>query len=142
MAKEVETKQVETKKRVERTPIAAQSVLNSGDRAGYYRRYVNDYPGRLEMFLRAGYTFVRNEGSENTGMVQDPSVLDSSCVRKVVNKTLQEGMGRMAYLMEIPLEWWQEDQQLKDNRTVELENEIDPTQSTKAYTYGNVFKSG
>jgi len=142
MTKEVEVKKTETKKRVERTPIAAQSVLNSESRPGFHRRYVNDYAGRIDMFLKAGYTFVRNEGNESTGQVQDPSVLDNSCIRKVVNKTLQEGMGRMAYLMEIPLEWWQEDQQLKDNKTIELENEIDPTQSTKAYTYGGVFKNG
>lgn len=142
MSKEPKTELKETKKRVERTPIAAQSVLNSESRPGFHRRYVNDYAGRIDMFLKAGYTFVKNEGNEGTGQVQDPSVLDSSCIRKVVNKTLQEGMGRLAYLMEIPLEWWEEDQQLKDNKVSELENEIDPTQSTKAYTYGSVFKSG
>jgi hypothetical protein len=140
MTKAVEQK--ETKKRVERTPIAAQSVLNSEARAGYHRRYVNDYAGRIDMFLKAGYAFVKHDTDESTGQVQDPSVMDSSCIRKVVNKTLQEGMGRYAYLMEIPQEWWEEDQQLKDSKTIELENEIDPTQSTKAYTYGGVFKNG
>jgi len=130
------------KKRVERTPIAAQAVLNSESRDGFYRRWVNDYPGRIDKFLKAGYSFVKNEDNNNTDQVQDPTVMDSSCVRRVVNKGLNDGMGRTAYLMEIPKEWWEEDQALKEVKISELEDEIDPTKSTKHYTYGGVFRNG
>lgn len=126
-----------------RTPIAQQSTLKRDDRPGYYRRWVSDYPGRIQKFLDAGYTFVRYEDANTeTGKAQDPSVMDDSCTRKVVNTHLPEGGGRFGYLMEIPQEWWEEDQQLKEQKRQQIEDEYDPEKHTKNYAYGGVFKNG
>lgn len=111
------------KQRIERKPIHARSVLEAESRDGYFRRYVVDVPGRIRMFLDGGYGFVKHDNtSSDTGQVQDPSVMDSSCVRRVANKGLSEEDGRYAYLMEIPLEWWQEDQEAKAQKANQIES--------------------
>lgn len=127
------------KREFDRKPIRARSVLEAVARDGYYRRWVNDTVGRIQMFIEAGYTFVKIEDSGiSAGEVQNPTALDASCVRQVANKDLQEGMGRYAYLMEIPLEWWQQDQEAKARANFKIERESLPD---KSYNFGSTLKN-
>lgn len=126
----------EAPKRVERKPIHSRSLLEVHERPGFHRRWVLDVAGRIQMFKEAGYTFVKNEEDTNTDQVQDPSTMDSSCIRRVGNKALPEHEGRYAYLMEIPLEWWEEDQEAKAAKAVQIEEDNDPRNSAKDYNFG------
>ena len=129
------------KQRVERTPIHAQTVLLHAEREGFKQRWVSDYPGRIEKFLLAGYAFVRKEGAKlSTEQIQDPSMMDDSCIRRVVNKSLAEGSGRHGYLMEIPLEWWNDDQDAKMKKLDKSEEDIDPYKLVKGNLYGDGLK--
>ena len=80
---------------VERQPFGAQEqVLAYPPRAEYRRYWFNDIPGRIQRALKAGYAHVRDpETGENIARITDRT----------------EGRGRSSYLMEIPVEWYQQD---------------------------------
>lgn len=79
----------------ERKPFGDQEqTLSYPERPGYRRYWANDRAGRIARFKEAGYDHVRDpESGEPVTRITD--VID--------------GRGRNSYLMEIPLEWYQED---------------------------------
>lgn len=100
------------KNRPQRTPLNRKHVLAAKSRPGFHRCYVNEEPGNVEAYLAAGYTIV--EGEENALKdkgVQDTSQLGSA-VRHTVNRN-PNASSRTAILMEIPQEWFDEDQAAK-----------------------------
>jgi hypothetical protein len=100
-----------------RTPIGTRNKLTAPPREGYVRRFVNDVDGRIQMFEDAGYEAVRAPTQ-----VGDPMAGDSSQLGSVVRKPV--GGGVDAVLMEIPKEWYDEDQLAKEHRLKEKEKAL------------------
>lgn len=74
------------------------------DRPGYHRHWFNDVPGRLEDAEKAGYKFVEDKEGRKVSRPVGPS---------------ETGTALIAYLMEIPEEWYNEDmaaQQVQVNK--------------------------
>lgn len=79
----------------ERIPFGDEELqLAWPAREGYRNYWFNDVPGRIARARRAGYSHVI-----------DPDTGDSACL--ITDKT--DGRGRKSYLMEIPMQWYQED---------------------------------
>jgi len=97
----------EKKKRV---PLGTRNRLSYPERKGYHRRVFNDDHDRIQRALGAGYEFVTESGL--TG--GDPRAGDASQMGAKVSK--QVGFGTTGYLMEIPDEYYNEDQKAKQER--------------------------
>jgi quinol monooxygenase YgiN len=89
--------------REKRQPFAGfTQKLAYPPRAGYYRYWFNDEPGRVLQARDAGYEHVKNPATQEH--------------EKRVVGTRKEGGALWAYLMEIPTEIWEDDQKLKRQR--------------------------
>ena len=95
------------KNRPQRTPVGRRNVLTAEQRKGYVRRWVNDVDGRIQMFEEAGY-----EAVTTPTQVGDEIAGSASQVGSVVRKPV--GGGVTAVLMEIPKEFYSEDQAAKE----------------------------
>jgi hypothetical protein len=82
--------------------------LQAPARPGYRRYWFNDEPGRIQRALAAGYSFVKVNG-RNT--------------RNVVGRS-KTGGAQVAYLMEIPQEWFAKDVAAQQRRVDEIDNAI------------------
>jgi hypothetical protein len=81
-------------------PKAGDLQMAVPQRVGWARRWVNDTPGRLQKFLKKGWDFVKSpETGENWLLV--------------VNKNISSAGGLRGYVMEIPLQFYAEDQEAK-----------------------------
>jgi hypothetical protein len=98
------------KKRPKRVPIGTRNILKYPKRPGYRRRVVNDTEDRIKIFKDAGYEIVQNK-SLPTG---DPRAGDASQMGMPVAKNV--GGGMKGVLMEIPEEWYVEDQKAKQDK--------------------------
>lgn len=96
-----------------RIPLHSQRGEWIMRREGYYRRWVNDQGDRIDKFLRGGYTFVSSEEMPEALRSKEPSER-GDYARKAV------GNGIIAYCMEIPQEWWEEDQKAKQKENDRL----------------------
>ena len=100
----------------QRKKIHRRDKLVSTQRKGYKRRWVNDEPGRIQMFKEAGWNIVEepNELKANDGA---PSAPGKQAVQPV-------GGGQSGYLMEIREEWWHEDQAEKEEHRKQKEQSL------------------
>lgn len=97
--------------RPERIPFgSARQKLAATTRAGYHRRYFNDEARRIDAAKAAGYTFV-----------VDPRTGEPT---KSVVGVAKQGGGLTAYLMEIPIEFFNEDQRAKDVPLQQFDQDI------------------
>jgi len=90
-----------------RIPVGSGNKLEfDGKDPNYMYRVVNDVPGRLQMFLQAGYEF-----DHDTTRVADKGIAEGTELdtRRMVNS----GSGIKSYLMRIPKEFYNEDQARK-----------------------------
>lgn len=82
------------------------------DIPGYHLRWINDEPGRLNLADQSGYSFV---SPEEVGRAPTES---GRCV-ELVGLQRDNSTPMYAYLMKIPMEWYEEDkaarEQLQDN---------------------------
>jgi hypothetical protein len=78
--------------------------LGGGQRPGYRRYWFNDKPGRIARAKEAGYTHVIEEG-------------------KPVRRTVTGG-GLLAYLMEIPIQWFKNDMKAQEEQVNEIDRAI------------------
>lgn len=93
--------------RPQRTPLGRRNVLTASARKGYQRRWVNDTDDRLLRAQEAGYTFVQDPTANTSDQVAgDPAQMGSATSKSV-------GKGVRAYLMEIPEDFYREDQAAK-----------------------------
>lgn len=106
--------------RATRRPIGTGDVLTAAKREGYVRRYVNDQDGRVERFLEAGYQIVIEPDADTSADKAGKPTLLGTNVRKSV------GGGRHAVLMEIKEEFYNEDQEAKQEQVDALENAMEP----------------
>jgi hypothetical protein len=95
------------KNRPKRVKLEERNVMTTDQRPGFIRRWVNDENGRVQKMERIGYEIVR-ESTE----VGDKMTGHASQVGKPVRKPV--GGGKNAVLMEIPMEFYTEDQQAKE----------------------------
>ena len=103
-----------TKNRPKRVPIHEQrDKLATSQKPGFVRRWVNDVVGRLEKFEKAGWVPAdRNDVDVNHGEVAGSNTALGTGVSKDVGRT-RAGDGTQAILMEIPIEYYEEDQAAK-----------------------------
>lgn len=136
MTNEKRTHKKELTNRAKRTPVGTRNVLSAKGRPGFVQRWVNDVDDRLSIFQDAGYTFVlREDANTSDSRAQDPSQMGASVKKSV-------GNGVTAYLMEIPEDFYKEDQILKQQRNDEIEASYDPKGLTKdKYYYGHMIKN-
>lgn len=94
-----------------RKPFGSQTQkLAFPQREGFHRHWFNDTPGRIDSAKEAGYVHVK-----------DP--VTGQNVQRVVGTTAQ-GTALMAFIMEIPKEWWDEDMAVYAKAADEKEESI------------------
>lgn len=113
--KAVVTKNVQRKKRI---PVSGpRDILTISDKdPNYAYRWVKDLPGRVQRFLEGGWEFVNHEAQMGQKTVDSGSRLGSALTR-------QDG-GFTLVAMRIPLEWYNEDQQAKQDAIDALEDSL------------------
>jgi len=130
--KEEKSQRTPRKKRV---PIATRNKLKAQAREGYHRRFFNDVDDRIAEAEAAGYEKVKGDVSTGDQHVGAGSK-KGSCVAKSV------GGGITAYLMEIPQEYYDEDQAAKqakiDKKEMGMVKNINPREAGEDGTYGKV----
>jgi hypothetical protein len=95
--------------RPQRVPLHDSNVLTADQRPGYRRRFVNDVGDRIAKFEQAGWVVVRGDAGAFKDRTGKASQLGEA-VRKPV------GGGMNAVLMEIPEEYYTEDQNAVHNK--------------------------
>ena len=100
-----------------RVPLGIkQANLAASARAGYQRRWVNDTPGRLQQAEQGGYTFVSTDPTAKS--------TDLGAHTSRVVGTKEDGTAMQAFLMEIPMDWYEEDQATKQKPLDDFENAL------------------
>lgn len=119
--------------RLKRKPLQNDDILKYDERPGYYRRIVNDVKDgkRIKWFLDRGYSFVTEKNQE----ISDRGVNADSQMGAAVSRSV--GGGVKAYLMEIPLEIYNEDQEGKLDKISESVRGLDP-KNIENIDYGNM----
>ena len=92
---------------------------------GYHIHILNDTPGRISQALENGYEFVSPEevGGATNSNVTDRNTDLGEKVRFLVGHD-EKGNSLFAYLMKIPQEWYDEDQQAIQERSDKIDNAI------------------
>lgn len=130
-------------KRPERIPVGQRNRLSAPKRPGYVRRWVNNDPGRVQMFQQAGYKVVTDEGYDpaNPGVVRvgDPSVGKPAMMGSGVVEEV--GGGKKAVLMEIRKDWYDEDQAAKHRKIDQMESQIKRRPKKDGF-YGDISVDG
>jgi hypothetical protein len=92
--------------------------LKFPQRPGYIRRVVNDDKDRIKRFEAAGYEVVRGPvENASDGQVGRASQIGDAVTRPV-------GQGMQGVLMEIPKEWYDEDQADKQSEIDAMEDSM------------------
>lgn len=92
-----------------RKPFAERQMrLNAPRRAGFHRHWFNDTPGRVAHMKERGYKIVTERGVPIT----------------VMGSVSAQGTGLLQYLMEIPLQWFEQDQRESQKAADEIEATI------------------
>lgn len=101
--------------RAARVPLGTpRQKLQSDQRKGHVRRWVNDTPGRLAQAKLAGYEHVLERADAD----------GSGQYRSAIVGTNDIGGPLKAYLMEIPREFYEEDQKAKQDAIDEVDKTI------------------
>ncbi|MDH3914495.1 MAG: hypothetical protein OEU09_24735 [Rhodospirillales bacterium] len=106
------------KGRSERIPLGTpQSKLAVPERAEFYRRWINDTPGRIQRAEQAGYSFVAD-------MTQEKDEEGNLTAMSALVGSKEDGSPLYAFLMEIPLELYNEDQKAKQKPLDEFDDAL------------------
>lgn len=127
--------------RPERKPLHRRRILDAKPRPGFVRRWVNEEIGAVEAYEEAGYSLVVEEGADTSDKrAQDASKM-GSVIRRVVNKD-PNASTKTAVLMEIPEEFYREDQAAKAKLLDEQESAWNPEEMKKKdpTAYGSTSK--
>ena len=101
-----------------RVPVGAGNKLKfDGKDPNYAYRVVNDNPGRLQMFLQAGYEFCHSETREADKGAAEAGGIDTRIVADA-------GRGVKGYLMRILKELYDEDQANKIETVKRTEDQL------------------
>lgn len=110
----------------------SEQKLSAPKRAGYHRHWFNDIPGRVDRAKEAGYAHVANK--------------KGSPIKRVVGAS-PFGGPLVAYLMEIPIAWFQEDMAREQKKVDEIDaalrgDDIARKPNDQRYTPKNAIKIG
>jgi len=105
---------VQSRKRV---PLGSRNILTAQKRPGFVRRFVNDKGDRVQQFKEAGWKAV---GADEK--VGDDKAGKASSVGSSANPSV--GNNQRAVLMEIPDNYYKEDQKAKQDKIDQVEKEI------------------
>lgn len=121
---------VVTKEIGKRTPMYKQRSMGIKTRPGYVRRQVVEKPGRVEAMQAAGWGVIcgKDENLKDHRLQSDSQL--GSVVREVVNR--KEGLTPNAVWMEIPEEYYKEDQAAKQQMSDEKSAAWNPKNIAKA----------
>ena len=121
-----------------RVPIHKQKMMSAVKKVGFVPRIVNEEPGRVEAFKKAGWAIVTEKDRNNSDpRIQNGTSIDSA-VRYVVNKD-PGAKSHTAVLMEIPEEHYDADFLDQQNEIEEKERQLDPKNSKQqGADYGNM----
>lgn len=72
---------------------------------GYYTRWINDLPGRVQMALQDGYSFVERGECDIHEDITSMNNDDGNRIRKLVGTNTDNVSPLYAYLMKLPEEW-------------------------------------
>ena len=122
----------ETKKRPKRVPLGTRNVLKYPERPGYRRRVVNDVEDRVQRFKEAGYEIVQRKNLPSG----DPRAGDASQMGMPVSKSV--GNGVKGVLMEIPEDWYLEDQKAKQEKLLAAEAAMKQSKGGVEGGYGDL----
>lgn len=133
-------------------------LLETPQRAGYHRRWFRGEPGRIARAQRAGYSFVKDdEVSLNSrdlgGDAKTSGNTDLGTHVSVVSGTGEDNQVLRMYLMEIPLELYEESRQvvadrnesvaaaLRDGSVADqaMDGDVDTTHRTRKNENVNLF---
>jgi hypothetical protein len=122
-------KKEESRKRI---PLGTRNVLTAPKRTGFVRRFVNDKGDRIQRFKDAGYSIVEEDIQVGDEKIGKPNQLGSS--------VSSQGDGQRKVLMEIPEEFYNEDQKIAQDKITAIEKEINrnSTQSEADGLHGKV----
>lgn len=103
-----------------RIPVGLRPKLAVvGKDPGYEYRFVNDTPGRIDMFKQGGWEVVTNQEVDVGGNRAE----EASAVGSLANVVVDGGTGMRAYVMKIKKEWFREDQAKAAEQIDELERD-------------------
>jgi len=122
MARARREEQREQDGRNRRVPLGTPrtKLTFTGKEPGYVYRVVNDDPGRLQAAVNGGYEFVVDEKSVLGEDVENTREMGAKVTRNVGGLN-QQGQPRKGYLMKIRQDWYDEDQQAKQDAIDEKE---------------------
>jgi len=117
MAEQAKTQSSTGEKPRKRVPLGTRNILTAPKKSGFVRRFVNDKGDRIESFKAAGWNAV-----DDDVQVGDPKAGKASSMGSLVNPSV--GGGMRAVLMEIPEDFYNEDQAAAQAKITRIENEI------------------
>lgn len=94
-----------------KAPKVGSQKMSVPQRVGWVRRWFNDSPGRIHMKQQQGWNFVKNPETGENWML-------------VVNNAMTEAGGLKGYVMEIPLQFYKEDQDAKQKNLDAIDEQI------------------
>lgn len=109
-----------------RVPVHKQSSLSVKPRPGYRTVIINDSPGRIDSFIKAGYEIRQDAGASNlaTKTLQQSST-EGAPFRIRVNER-HDAQTQYAYVMDIPEELAAQDDEDRAAESREHIKQIDP----------------
>lgn len=110
--------------RDERIPLGISRLkLKVPEIAGYRLRWINDEPGRIHAARQGGYDFVLND--EVDGKFGDTDIDNVNAdLGSRVSRSVSKSTGLKAYLMKIPIEYYEADQRAKQKQIDEVDQAI------------------
>ena len=124
--KPVENDGIEPKKRErpQRAPFGTpRQKLTVRPIEGFHLHWVNDSPGRVDEATNGGYEFVSEDEIAVAGQARQSNSDLGTRVKRLVGRG-EDGNAQFAYLMKIPLEWYEQDQQVIQDRVDSVDNMI------------------
>lgn len=112
--------QEKAENRRNRAPLNSREPLFVPDgyiTPGYHGFWAIDREGELQRYIDAGYRFVERKTQIGQGSVNDAAGVEGRVTRNA-------GGGYTHYLMEIPEEWYREDQDMIEATIQETEDQI------------------
>ena len=102
-------------------PGQGNKLAVESPRKGFSRRWVLDYPGRIQEMQQYGYTFVENTNIVANAIDTSESSANSTRVQR------PGGGGYNLFLMEIREDWYNEHQAFKQAEIDEIESAMKPS---------------
>lgn len=107
-------------KRPQRIPVGMRPKLAVvGKDPGFVYRWVNDTPGRIDMFKQGGWELCSNQEVD----VGNQRAEQASEIGSLASNIVDGGTGMRAYVMKIRKEWYDEDQKANEAHIDQLERD-------------------